>query len=102
VLLLGDAAHATTPNLGQGGCQAVEDAWTLAQLLRRQPDPALAFPEFTRLRRPKVDDVVRTSWMLGQVSNAGGWLAPARNALLRATPAAVAQRQLDRLLRIAP
>lgn len=38
VALLGDAAHAMTPNLGQGGCQAVEDAVVLAHLLARDPD----------------------------------------------------------------
>lgn len=33
VALLGDAAHATCPDLGQGGCQAIEDAWVLANYL---------------------------------------------------------------------
>ncbi len=33
VALIGDAAHSTAPDLGQGGCQAMEDAWTLANLL---------------------------------------------------------------------
>lgn len=33
VALLGDAAHATCPDLGQGGCQAMEDCWVLAQYL---------------------------------------------------------------------
>lgn len=33
VALLGDAAHTTTPDLGQGGCQAMEDAWVLANML---------------------------------------------------------------------
>lgn len=33
VALLGDAAHATCPDLGQGGCQAMEDGWVLAQYL---------------------------------------------------------------------
>jgi 2-polyprenyl-6-methoxyphenol hydroxylase-like FAD-dependent oxidoreductase len=32
--LLGDAAHPMTPNLGQGGCQAIEDAVVLASLLK--------------------------------------------------------------------
>lgn len=33
VALLGDAAHSTAPDLGQGGCQAMEDAWVLANML---------------------------------------------------------------------
>jgi FAD-dependent urate hydroxylase len=33
VALLGDAAHATCPDLGQGGCQAIEDAWVLTNYL---------------------------------------------------------------------
>lgn len=34
VVLLGDAAHAMQPNMGQGGCQAIEDAYILAKILR--------------------------------------------------------------------
>lgn len=33
VALIGDAAHSTAPDLGQGGCQAMEDAWALANYL---------------------------------------------------------------------
>jgi len=33
VALLGDAGHSTAPDLGQGGCQAMEDAWVLANAL---------------------------------------------------------------------
>ena len=33
VALLGDAAHSTTPDIGQGGCAAIEDAWVLAEIL---------------------------------------------------------------------
>jgi 2-polyprenyl-6-methoxyphenol hydroxylase-like FAD-dependent oxidoreductase len=35
ILLLGDAAHATTPNMGQGACQAIEDALVLQQILKK-------------------------------------------------------------------
>lgn len=40
VVLLGDAAHAMTPNLGQGACQALEDAVVLAACLNPAADPA--------------------------------------------------------------
>ncbi len=33
IALIGDAAHSTAPDLGQGGCQAMEDAWSLANAL---------------------------------------------------------------------
>lgn len=52
--LLGDAAHSTTPDLGQGGCQAMEDAWVLGNVLcttnRSVPD-ALSRYEAARLSR---------------------------------------------------
>jgi len=35
VALLGDSVHAMMPNLGQGGCQAIEDAFVLQQLLEK-------------------------------------------------------------------
>jgi 2-polyprenyl-6-methoxyphenol hydroxylase-like FAD-dependent oxidoreductase len=38
VAFLGDAAHAMTPNLGQGGCQAIEDAVVLAHQLEEEDD----------------------------------------------------------------
>jgi 2-polyprenyl-6-methoxyphenol hydroxylase-like FAD-dependent oxidoreductase len=34
VVLIGDAAHASIPMMGQGGCLAMEDAWVLAEVLR--------------------------------------------------------------------
>lgn len=66
VALLGDAIHATTPNLAQGGCQAIEDAVCLALCLRAAGgDPNQAFPTYQRLRQEKVSYVVNTSWRFG-------------------------------------
>jgi 2-polyprenyl-6-methoxyphenol hydroxylase-like FAD-dependent oxidoreductase len=48
VCLIGDAAHATTPNMGQGACQAIEDANILAQCLYKYK-PEMAFPLFQKL-----------------------------------------------------
>src|SRR5262249_55874907 len=53
VTLLGDAAHPTTPNLGQGACQALEDAVVLARCLRENTDVAAAFRAYEARRRPR-------------------------------------------------
>ncbi|MEL6137663.1 MAG: FAD-dependent monooxygenase, partial [Cyanobacteria bacterium J06628_6] len=60
VALVGDAAHSTAPDLGQGGCQAIEDAWVLATLLlttNMGVEDALARYEARRLER--VSQIVR-------------------------------------------
>jgi 2-polyprenyl-6-methoxyphenol hydroxylase-like FAD-dependent oxidoreductase len=61
VVLLGDAAHAMTPNLGQGGAQAVEDAYVLADRLAGCAGVEQALSEYERLRLPKVRWVVNTA-----------------------------------------
>lgn len=48
--LIGDAAHPTTPNLGQGGCLAIEDGIALARALVKHADPTTAWTAFTRER----------------------------------------------------
>jgi 2-polyprenyl-6-methoxyphenol hydroxylase-like FAD-dependent oxidoreductase len=52
-VLLGDAAHAMTPNLGQGGGQALEDAIVLAAAVRRTPDVATALARYDHERRAR-------------------------------------------------
>ena len=53
VALLGDAAHAMTPDLGQGACQAFEDAVTLASALGSDVTDAAALARYDELRRPR-------------------------------------------------
>ncbi|WP_373553287.1 FAD-dependent monooxygenase [Haliscomenobacter sp.] len=101
VILLGDAAHATTPNMGQGGCQAIEDAWYLAEYLERYDTIAEAFAAYEQFRRPKVNFVVNTSFMIGKMSNLGGELGHRlRNWVLSATPKKMAEQQLEALFRL--
>jgi len=98
VVLLGDAAHAMTPNLGQGGAQAIEDAYVLADRLAAAPTPEQAFREYERLRRPKVRWVVNTAWRLGRLAHVRGrWPQALRNAAMRWTPGWVSARQFDQL-----
>jgi len=69
VVLVGDAAHAMRPHLGQGGCQAVEDAAILAWFVDAEDDLAAAFARFVAFRRPRVDRLVRESRTVGDVMN---------------------------------
>ncbi|MEV7614258.1 FAD-dependent monooxygenase [Streptomyces sp. NPDC089799] len=98
---LGDAAHAMTPNLGQGGCQAIEDAVVLAHLLDAAPDPQAvpaALARYTAARHPRTNAILVRSRRAGTVAGLTHPLAVAlRDAALRATPARAAHRALDGL-----
>ena len=101
VVLLSDAAHATTPNLGQGGAQAMEDAWVLADRLAAHDTLGPALAEYERIRMPKARMVVNTSWRFGKMMHLGNPLArAARNLLFRAMPERIASRQYEALYRL--
>jgi 2-polyprenyl-6-methoxyphenol hydroxylase-like FAD-dependent oxidoreductase len=99
MVLLGDAAHAMTPTLGQGGCQALEDAVVLAECLGGVPDLAAALARYDRLRRSRTQRVARRSARLGAV---GSWAWPpavmARDLGARLLPTALALRSLKPIL----
>ncbi len=61
IALLGDAAHAMTPNLGQGACQALEDAVTLAAALGTEPTVEAALARYDAERRPRSQAVARAA-----------------------------------------
>jgi 2-polyprenyl-6-methoxyphenol hydroxylase-like FAD-dependent oxidoreductase len=74
VVLIGDAAHPMTFNLGQGACQAVEDGVVLAACLARagsgEAELGRALDAFEAERHPRTAEMVRTSWLIGSV---GRW-----------------------------
>jgi 2-polyprenyl-6-methoxyphenol hydroxylase-like FAD-dependent oxidoreductase len=58
IVLIGDAAHAVSPNAGQGASLALEDAMYLAKLLRDVPDYSSAFARFEQDRKTRAERVV--------------------------------------------
>ncbi|MFD7610007.1 FAD-dependent monooxygenase [Streptomyces sp. NPDC059828] len=67
VVLLGDAAHAMTPNLGQGASQALEDAVTLAAALATEPTVESALARYDAERRPRSQSVARAARQAGRL-----------------------------------
>jgi len=96
--LIGDAAHATTPNLGQGGAMAVEDAFVLADAFKEHGLNEVAWKHYEQLRRNKVDWTVSTSWSIGKICHLGNpLLRSLRNVALKSTPDSVTQKQIRRI-----
>lgn len=110
VVLAGDAAHAMTPNLGQGACQGLEDAATLASLLHTSTKKPHAtgsleavLAEYDRDRRPRTQAIARTSRRVGRAAHTGGHLiADMRNRILRAVPDRVLASQATAVTKWAP
>ncbi|MCP2169878.1 FAD-dependent monooxygenase [Goodfellowiella coeruleoviolacea] len=98
VALLGDAAHAMTPNLGQGAGQALEDAVVLGKAVA-SADVTAALAAYDRSRRPRTQRVVRRSHQLGVLAHQeSAVLGTARNTALRMTPPSVYTRSLGSVL----
>jgi 2-polyprenyl-6-methoxyphenol hydroxylase-like FAD-dependent oxidoreductase len=101
VLLIGDAAHATTPNMGQGACQAIEDAFFLAHELQRNQSIQTAFIQFEQKRLRRTQTIVNQSERLGKIAQLENpILAWVRNTLLRLTPSRVLEKQLAQIYTI--
>jgi 2-polyprenyl-6-methoxyphenol hydroxylase-like FAD-dependent oxidoreductase len=103
IALLGDAAHAVTPDLGQGACQALEDAVTLAAFAARYADPPAALGAYDRARRRRTQRLVRASARTGQIAQ---WRNPVavgcRNAVARLVPAGAYLRSMSRTVAWSP
>lgn len=97
--LIGDAAHATTPNMGQGACQAIEDAYVIGKLLGKNKDFNTIFEEFQKIRRKKVDYIVNTSRNIGKFSQweRGNRL---RNFLMSSIPASISQKITQKIIKL--
>jgi 2-polyprenyl-6-methoxyphenol hydroxylase-like FAD-dependent oxidoreductase len=90
VVLVGDAAHAMTPDLGQGACQALEDAAVLLACASEASKIADLFAAYEKRRLRHVGKVVRDSHAVGRLATTSSSSAAAlRNTLIRLTPDSV-------------
>ena len=95
VVLIGDAAHASSPLMGQGGCMAMEDAWVLAEVLRSAATVESALSNYASRRKPRVKWVQQQS-----IATAENLLMPPtiRNAALRARGDQMMQSRFEPLV----
>lgn len=97
ITLLGDAAHATTPNMGQGAAMAMESAGILARCLAECPSLAAALRAYEATRYPRTTWINQTSLRIGNMAQ---WTNPlaraARNSVFGLVPNSVRVAQLRR------
>ncbi|GAA3722879.1 2-polyprenyl-6-methoxyphenol hydroxylase-like FAD-dependent oxidoreductase [Spinactinospora alkalitolerans] len=95
VALLGDAAHAMTPNLGQGACQAIEDAVVLAHHVNESTAYLpTALQSYTDARLPRTTGIVQKSAQLAEAVQSESPLL----TTLRDTGAGILGRLAPRLM----
>ena len=95
-VLIGDAAHATSPHAGQGASLALEDAYRLVCALCAEHEIGTAFQNFERERRPRAERIVALARRNGnqkrEFSRAGAW---ARDRMLKLMIPLTARRRMD-------
>lgn len=98
IMLLGDAAHPCTPNLGLGGCMALEDAVVLAKSFCKEASPESALRRYEALRRGRTGHLQRRSLLLGHI---GQWenrlVAGGRQVVTSMLSAKIFERNLRRV-----
>lgn len=98
IVLVGDAAHGTTPNMGQGACQAIEDAVILAHELQKSGSCHNAFRGYETRRLRRTHYIIRQSRKIGEIAQIENpVLAYLRNAAIRLTPAFIQEKQYSRV-----
>lgn len=97
--LLGDAAHPMTPNMGQGACQALEDALALRKAFEGAPyiEPALRKYEKSRMKR--ANGFVSQSFQVGKMGQMSSSIGvKMRNMLMKNMPASFQAKQFSKAL----
>jgi 2-polyprenyl-6-methoxyphenol hydroxylase-like FAD-dependent oxidoreductase len=99
VTLLGDAAHATTPTLGQGACLAIESAYVLADCLGTAATVEAGLRRYEAERRRRTARVIRRSWRAGGIiQSRNPALCRARDRILGLVPTSWHLRNLQSII----
>jgi 2-polyprenyl-6-methoxyphenol hydroxylase-like FAD-dependent oxidoreductase len=99
ITLVGDAAHPMTPNLGQGACQAIEDAYFLAESLKSARTIASALQRYEAQRIKRANTIVQRSQQQGWIAQvAHPWAVRARDTIVRLAPRRIFLKQMEWLV----
>ena len=94
--LLGDAIHPTTPNLGQGGCLAIEDAFVLARCFEKYGASEEALRNYERCRYKRTSALAKYSRYYGTIGQWENiWARALRRTALALAPEALAIRLMQ-------
>jgi len=99
ICLIGDACHSATPDMGQGGAQAIEDSYYLSHFINNEENTEIAFSKFQKKRYSKVNAIVKLSrrtekiahWKYGQSF---------RNFILKSTPNKILEKKMIKMYQI--
>lgn len=96
IVLMGDAAHPTTPNLGQGACMAIEGAYLLCKALN-QNQSSEAFKVYEDLHFTRTKNIVNQSLKFGKIGQLENKIAVcARDTMIKLLPKEKTNKALDK------
>lgn len=96
-VLIGDAAHPTTPNLGQGGCTAIEGAYILAKCIEKYGTTTQAYQRYEALHFERAKLINQKSLELGKMGQlTNPFLIALRNLIFFLTPSMISVKLLSR------
>lgn len=97
ITLIGDAAHPTTPNLGQGGCMAIEGAYLLARCINKYDLSSEAYSIYEKYQFPRSKEIINESLKLGKIGQiTNPTLITLRNSFFKIIPSSIAMKMIDK------
>ncbi|MCU0238414.1 MAG: FAD-dependent monooxygenase [Pyrinomonadaceae bacterium] len=97
VVLLGDSAHACTPNLGQGGGITIEDALVLTKCLHKESSVESGLSAYEKLRMARTKHIQQRSRLIGAIAQCeNNFIIAAREKITKILPASIFEFNLRR------